>query len=183
MRRTILAGMSGLTGLSLLAVAGWMLFSAPSPMPEALPDKKAWLHTQAQNYAPRIAKALEKTKVAGGPLAFDSIQVYPEQSRVDIVYSGDKAAFSEFANAQHGRPWDVMRYANFELRKSLCKNYQRTAMKGGALGRLRDRISTRPLPDQVADAQGGYLRASAGQGPNDTFVLKGAISRAQSALR
>lgn len=129
MRRTILAGMSGLTGLSLLAVAGWMLFSAPSPMPEALPDKKAWLHTQAQNYAPRIAKALEKTKVAGGPLAFDSIQVYPEQSRVDIVYSGDKAAFSEFANAQHGRPWDVMRYANFELRKSLCKNYQRTAMK------------------------------------------------------
>lgn len=48
---------------------------------------------------------------------------------MDIVYAGDKDAFSKFANAQHARPWDVMRFANFELRKALCKNFQRTAMK------------------------------------------------------
>lgn len=106
-----------------------MLVGGTSVMPEQPAEKRAWLQAQAQSYAPKIARALKSTKVGGGPLSFHAIEVYPEQSRVDIVYAGDKKAFGTFANAQHGRPWDVMRYANFELRKALCKNFQRTSMK------------------------------------------------------
>jgi len=129
MRKPFVVGVTGLSGLFLLVAAGWMWASTTTVMPEDPVEKRAWLEAQAEGFAPKIDRALRSSKVAGGPLAFKAIETYPEQSRVDIVYAGDKDAFSKFANAQHARSWDVMRFANFELRKALCKTFQRTSMK------------------------------------------------------
>ncbi|KIN61722.1 hypothetical protein Z945_2715 [Sulfitobacter noctilucae] len=131
MQRTTIALMSGIAGVLLLitAVVIYFVTTPSTTMPSERAQKDEWLYQQAERYAPKIDRAVAKSAVGNGPLSFAGIETHPDDDRVDIIYTGPTKEFSAYANGLHGRPWDVMRMANFEIRKKLCKNFQSTPMK------------------------------------------------------